>query len=400
MKKGVFMAPFNFFKMKHTLVIITLFLQLAYCKGQDYSEYHFKVNIAKVLIVNGQFDSALETYHSVFREFTKKFYRDIHNACVCSIKTENWDDAYLFAKELILHGYILEDFDKSTFKLLRSNNCWNDIKREYPHLRKQYKDKIESYQYLKYRYMKSYDQHLTGLDNYEDHNKAIYEFTRLLILDYESNGIPNFCRYKDRMRSTYLTFYRHFFGKRGRALNSGSYQYVERLDSLQVKQLLKNEVLKGNLSPRFLINAESYFENEFGILSEIEINIDFEKQDVFFIPSKKKTYDFIPPYPNIDFETIDSNRASLGILPLVEEANLFKVGTWYTQYPFKEVEDVLESLNGESMQIIKKKIKEIESHTRKSFKSNNIHEDFFLTDYYSYKHTKYTGLEKYVTDNQ
>lgn len=75
------------------------------------------------------------------------------------------------------------------------------------------------------------------------------------------------------------------------------------------------------------------------------------------------------------------------------------VDTWYTQYPFKKIKSALKKLKGADMETIKKKVKEIENQAIKSFKNKNVHIDFFLTDFYEYKHSNYVGLEKYVLNN-
>ncbi|PKQ63555.1 hypothetical protein BZG02_09290 [Labilibaculum filiforme] len=363
----------------------------------NYIEYHKQVNQAKLQITLENFESALVTYQTVLAQYPKHFYRDIHNACVCAIRCNKWNQALELAKELVLLGYQLEDFKTATFTDFRMTKQWKEIEQKYPELRKQYENSLNPYLYKKYSYMLAEDQRITAMNDFKEHNMAIYEFTSLLKMDYEMNGIPNFVRFKDRLSPGYFAFYRHVYGKVGRCLLSAKttedYDFIRRLNSLGIKDLLHREIFKGNLSPRFVITAESYFTNEYGINSEIEIRKDFTNEELSFVPTDKKTYDCIPPYPPIDFVTIDENRKSFGLLPLQQECKLFLAGTWYTVYPFKEIKEALAKLSNKNAESVKKTIQEIESKAIETY-SNTLQDDFFLTDYHAYKHSKYIGLDQ------
>lgn len=366
-------------------------------KAENYIPYFKQVNQARILIAQKKIDSAFQVYQAVFKTYPKHFYRDVHNACACAIRLKKWDAANLLVRELIAYGYQKKDFENPAFTSFKTSTYWRKIMQEYPSLRKKYEQRVYNYQYKKHLQMNAHDQSLCRINDYEEHNKAIYEFTSLVKLDYEQNGIPVFCRYKDRMNSGYQIFYRHLFGKRGRALISRSYDYVQKLDSLKIKELLAKEVEKGNLSPRFVVTAESYFENEYGENTEIQIRIDYINETVTYVPSMKITYPNIPPYPHVDFTSMDKNRLKFGMNPLAEEVKLFMVDTWRTKYPFKEIKERLKNSPKSTIEDVKKMVQEIEKKYVKSYKAEGLQESFFLTNYYSYKHTKYIGLEKYVT---
>jgi hypothetical protein len=371
--------------------------------GQNYINYQRGVNKAKLLIVDGNYKSALNLYDELFDNFKNHFHKDLYNACILAIYFKDYNKAKEYLIELILLGYQLKDFNKPIFKSLKNSTYWQQIEQLYPELRYKYLSHLDCYNYRKYKLISKEDQKIafSGMYGECEHDKSVLEISRLLQLDLEREGVPKFVRYKDPMYTKLFVMFRHYFGtKNNHILNKGynSSCDLKYLDSMKIEKILREEYLKGNLPNDFLVNAQSYYSNKYGINSGIDIVINFKNETVTFSPANECYCKNMPPYLFVKLSRINDNRKLLGLLPMEEECKLFKATSWYTAYPFGKIKTELRKKVPNSLTDCNKIIKTFESKFKKDYKISLIN-NFILTTHTGYKRIRYIGLEDYVINN-
>lgn len=373
--------------------MLILFVIVGYAEN-NYMAYHRESNRAKVLISQNKFKSALAVYQSVFKKYPKHFYRDLHNACVCAIRCEEFNEAEKLAKKLILYGYTLKDFQTSTFESFRKSKNWKKVINNYPVLRNRYDANFNDYLNRKYYFMYKEDQKIASMApmGNPDADQARWEITALLYQDYKMNGVPDFVRFKDSRYQHYFILYRHYFGTKNYlkkhpeiAARSDIYR---KLKDLKLKDILLAELYKGNISPKFIEDAMSYFDNPYGRLAALRIDFNIEK--VYMVPDGNLN----------NIAKIEENRRLIGMLPLHTEYKLAINNTWYSEYPFRQIKDSIENLKVKDAGTILKTVKQLENRKLRKYLSSDKN-GFFLNNYAREDlKTKYIGLKNYVVNTK
>lgn len=75
------------------LLLLACFFSCIKQKEIDYIAYYHQKNEANFYIINANFDSAEIVFDDIFQKYSKHFYKDIHNACLCAIELEEYDKA-------------------------------------------------------------------------------------------------------------------------------------------------------------------------------------------------------------------------------------------------------------------------------------------------------------------
>lgn len=347
--------------MKKTLLLALLVGFSIFSKAQlNYINYHSELNQAKLLIAKSNYADALAIHIDVFKKYPKHFYRDVHNACVCAIHCNKMDQVLELSKELVLLGYQLDDFQRVAFDGFRKSGKWKYFCKNYPKLREEYKAGFNDYLSKKYYYMFREDQKiaLASPKGISKSDRARWELSALLKLDYQRNGIPQFLRYKDPLFLQYYIMYRHYFGRINYLKNhpeiEGGKEILEKYSSLNLNKILSDEVGKGNVSPKTWVDAAIYNANPYG--KESILNIDFENEKVYLSLNE-----------NLEEGVhIEKNRFTIGMLTLEEEFGLEICGTWYSEYPFTQIKERIMSLDTKDKKLVFKIIGEEEAKPEKN----------------------------------
>ncbi|PKQ63556.1 hypothetical protein BZG02_09295 [Labilibaculum filiforme] len=354
---------------------------------ENYIEYHKQVNQAKLQITLENFESALVTYQTVFAQYPKHFYRDVHNACVCAIRCEKYSEAETLAKELVVHGYELEDFEQSAFDAFRNSNKWKSFSSEYTSLRKEYEEGLNVGLRNKYYQLFKEDQMLAssgGGYGTLKNDKDFLELSIRLKTYYELDGIPNYVHNKDTLNLKYWILYRHYFGMKNNAdnhpeikENSNLYKSV---DALNWQTILLTELRNGNIEPQFYADAVVYHDptRPFG---KPALKVDFEKEKVSLFMNMKEE----------ERNEINANREAIGLFALNEENSDILRTSWYGNYPFQQINDSLKRVTSSDPMAKLKVIKKYEADAKSLFQKSSL-DDFFLGDYKEIKETHFFGL--------
>ncbi|MFA9371712.1 MAG: hypothetical protein ACERIH_08390 [Labilibaculum antarcticum] len=358
------------------------------CANNDYIAYHQKSNKAKVLIAQSKFECALDIYIEIFKEYPKHFYKDVHNACVCAIRCEKFSNANLLASELVLLGYKLEDFQQVAFNAFRNTDKWNSFCKTYPKLRKDYESTLNMDLREKYYQLFLDDQLVASRDEGYGNLKndsSFFALTKHLKEFYESDGIPNYLHNKDTLNIKYFILYRHYFGMKNNADNKPDIKnksdLYEKIDALNWKKVLLNELQQGNIDPQFYSDAIIYndFSDPYG---KTAVKIDFEKEKVMLFMNLKSD----------EIAVKNENREAIGLLPLNESNSDILGITWYAKYPFRQIKDSLVLLTSPNPMVKLKVIRKFESKIRDYYQNTDLN-DFFLGDYNQIKEAHFFGLD-------
>ena len=369
------------------LLLVNLYVlcSFSYAEKRTYINYHHELNQAKLLIAQSEFEAALEMHKRVFKVYPKHFYRDVHNACVCAIRCNKMIQVFELSKELVSLGYQFEDFQQSAFDAFRNSDKWNLFFKAYPKLREQYKAGFNDYLSKKYYYMFKEDQKISSMSvmGTPKSDQARWELSALLKLDYQLNGIPQFLHYKDPLYLQYYIMYRHYFGNKNYLKNHPEIEegndIFQKLDNLNLMKILIDEISKGNISPKTLVDAATYNANPYG--KESTLNIDFEKEKIYLSLDENSE----------ERAQIEKNRLAIGMLSLEDEFALEIYGTWYSEYPFTQIKECVASLNSKDHKLVMKIVREEEAKVRKEY-SNKMKEIFFLNHYVNDKKVNHLGL--------
>lgn len=317
-----------------SLFILLYFFSCSEYEKEDYVLYHHQKIVANFHIINKQFDSAQIVFDRLFQKYPKHFYKDVHNACLCEIELDNYTKALNYAKELVLQGYEMVDFERNSFKGFRNSNLWQEFELEYPKLRQRYLKKQNHKLRNRYYELFLLDQKAAGKYGGCDRDelyKVYFNNAKVLHSLYLEKGLPDFLRNKDTLNLKYWTFFRHYFGMKNIINNSeelrGSYQEMK-FDSLNWKIILLNELHNGNLSPEFYSQVVSYHDprHPFGKCA-IRLNFKTEKVELF------------TPLPKNKANLVNKNRQEIGLMPYTELNSDILKSTWYAHYPFKKIKE-------------------------------------------------------------
>lgn len=324
-------------KMKiRFFLLLILFSNHSIAQIVNYLEYYNKINQAELLINRYDFDSASAVYETTFNSYPNHFYKDLHNVCLCYIRTNKLDKAKLIAEELVLHGYELNDFEKdSAFTPLVKSMSWNTLRTNYIALRTKYLEGLNpTFRKKIYEmFLKDQSVALSKKMCFQD-SMFYYQAMELekLFLQY---GFPGSMINKDTLNTKIHILIRHYFGLVNRAtsnpemLKESCYRSID-FSKINLKQVINNGLSKGLIPPQTYVGMVSHWDksNPYG---ELCVKVDYEHEKVAL-------------YLNLSQEKIvevNSNRVKIG-LPEISFTNPDVLNsTWYSKYPFSEIKKAI-----------------------------------------------------------
>ncbi|MGD1834275.1 MAG: hypothetical protein ACPKQO_00955 [Nitrososphaeraceae archaeon] len=283
-------------------------------------------------VVNKQLDSAIVVYDFCFENYSKRHYKDLHNACICAINLKKFNLAYKYALELIKCGYQIDDYELNGFLPLKKTHFWKRLKKDIKN--KQHISLNDDQENLKIEIQKLFlkDQKAAlqyGICNRDSLYAIYFSNAKKLHNLYVTYGIPNFLLKKDEYYLKYWVILRHYFGMKNIISDSeefkSEYSFMN-FDSLKWKKNLFEELKDGNITPQFYSQVISYHDsnNPYGKCA-IRLNFNTNKVELF------------TPLSKIKSDLINKNRNDIGLYPIVESNSDFLKTTWYAYYPFEEI---------------------------------------------------------------
>jgi hypothetical protein len=130
------------------LFYIHFFLLLTYVSfGQTKTtnnnfEYYKLINLAELSIVDSAYNKALDNYQEAFSKTKSPMSKDLHNACVCALKTKKYDEVFDFFDKLVQKGVKFDYFKSSVFKPIHNIEKWKEFEIKYPKKNKEAKSKF------------------------------------------------------------------------------------------------------------------------------------------------------------------------------------------------------------------------------------------------------------------
>ncbi len=378
-------------KMKSKfLVFLILSSNLAFASSDNYLAYYSNINKAELHINKIEFDSALIVYETTFKKYSNHFYKDLHNACLCYIKLNKFDEAERIAEELILHGYELNNFNSnSAFGLLIKNPVWKLLLNNYSILHNKYLETLNN-DYRKNLYtMFIKDQKAASSKNMIYQDSVFYYQAIELENMFNKYGFPSCMVNKDTLNTKVIMIIRHYFGLVNRAksnpemLKRDCYLLMD-FNKIQLSQLLEKGLYAGLVLPQTYLGMVSLWDNsnKYGNLS---ILVDFNTIQTSL--HLDLTSDKI--------KEVNKNRILIG-LPQIDLSNPYDLKTtWYSEFPFEEIKKALSTCDTCSDKDYADIAFEIGMKVKDSFKINPLLDGFILTDNSNINGVYYKGMYQY-----
>jgi hypothetical protein len=320
--------------MRKLCFLLLIICSVAVVNGQNYIPYFHNITEAENQIRSSEFSTALETYDSLFKVYTNVSYKNIHNACICAIKIGDFNSAFKYAKQLVLKGYEIKDFEESAFVDLRNKiNRWNSFLGDYKKIRKQRLAKLKKAERNYYYQKHLEDQKAASSFDIPVQDSAFFKLAYELTHHINKNGFPNLFLLKDTLSHNVQVMFRHYYGLFNRIKNDQELKndptYASRSTNL-FKGIIDSALTEGLISPLVYVSIVTYFDgNPYGELA-VKIDIDNEK-----------VYPLLRVKPE-ELDKINSKRNSIGLPSINDDSSLYLKGTWYSDYPFKEVKQAVE----------------------------------------------------------
>ena len=314
-------------------------------KPETYIGYHKSIQKAEELICSLDYKQALAVYSKAFAQYPHAFYDDLHNACLCALKTNDYQAAYQYAKKLVLHGCELSYFDDDAFGSLRSNNDWKRFVKEYDGIRNKYLTGLNydlREEYLKLYRIDQSDQRIGQSKRVAD---SIFYVNALKTVQLiKENGFPEWYINNDSINNTKVLFdhYCILYNQMNAKGNEEKYNdafYSEIRDSKvfdTIRKHLREALENGFLTPQTYVGMVAFrdFTNPYGEMA-ILIDLNAEKVSPNYTQSEE------------EFIVINQRRDSIGLPPLSPETTQNYINSsWYRDYPFKQVKEALAECDG------------------------------------------------------
>lgn len=322
--------------MKKTLLFFLCpCIYMAGLNHADYLESHRQTHKAEIFIANQQFDSALVIYERLFTQLPHGFYKDLHNAAVCYLKVNDLDRGFELIKKLVLHGYVLEDFEASSFETLHSNSIyWKRFLKQYPLLRTSYLESRPEDLYRQYYQLYLTDQKAASSWDINYQDSVFYSQAHDLFQLVDQHGFLPIDVNKDTIRTHVFIQFRHLGGLLNRykrnphAFDDNYYAKIEDY-TINFNTILLKALKSGKILPQTYADIVSYWAspNPYG---DIAMKIDLEEETVGF-------------KVNLTLEQIketNARRSEIGLYPFTLASDDIFQYTWYREYPFKEIKEL------------------------------------------------------------
>lgn len=248
-----FLYPFSY-SLSSSLSISIIYEQDL--KKDSIATYHSLINQAELFITKLDHKSAIKFYLEAFKYLKKPFEKDIYNAVLCGIYSENLSLATELSKYLVQMGCELEFFNRKPFDRMKvERKRWKKFVKDFPRNRELYNENINFELNDKIAKLHQIDQ-----ENYR--NRDIYGIVLPASQDSVMNevvriikeiGYPNNWNTGLNIRSTQSI---DILGNIW-VLVLHIYQSSPLLAN-EISPILKNEVLKGRLLPSIYSEWEDY----------------------------------------------------------------------------------------------------------------------------------------------
>lgn len=374
-------------------LLLTIIFYSYKIEAQDYIDYFQKINTAESLIGSSEYEKAYAIYDKLIKTYPNCFYKDIHNACLCAIKLEKYEEALSLACDLVKHGYKLKDFESQGFDGLRSQKkYWNEFLSEYPRLQSQYEKSLNLPLRNKFQALYEVDQRVASIrNNTRMGDSVFYKLAISLSTLIKEAGFPCWMQNQDTINIHFYIMLRHYCGLKNKINNSEEMQQ----DSLyagmtnnDIPILIEQALHEGLITPDWYENASTYWDNS-NPYGKLAIVIDFNIEKVY--PALQADTSKIPE--------INYRREKTGLPPItgVLSDSLLNP-TWYKFYPFREVRQTLLSCDTcNSMNDFIMMIPSIERKVKKEY-SQKKRNDFILKDWSEIQDKHYMGLYQFIKD--
>ncbi|MCT4646463.1 MAG: hypothetical protein N4A74_15850 [Carboxylicivirga sp.] len=367
--------------MRHIIFFI-IFTGLLKAKGQDYISYHHAINKIEQDIQQTEYQQALNGYNALFSNYDHRFYKDLHNACLCAIKLNDLEKAFDYARGLVDQGYLLADFDKYGFKDLKTNKrMWRAFEKDYVTIRQQYLNSQDTSERDFYYTNYQLDQKAASMSDIVRQDSAFFQLANRLSAHIASRGFPSVFLCKDTLGYKIQVMLRHYCGLYNRIKNDDQLRlhpdYSYRAENI-IKPIVDSALTQGYISPEVYKDIVSYHDgNPFGVLA---IKIDIDNEEVY--PTLK-----VKPE---DLNRINKLRKSIGLMAIDSNANEFNMtGTWYANYPFEQVKMGVEHCDTCTTFMDYVSVHNaIENCVRNAYNSQK-EDGFILSDYFNVKDIYY-----------
>ena len=327
------------------VIVSILLLNNSLC-AQSYLSYHKSIQKAEESIYNGEYDKALAIYNKAFEEYPRVFYNDLHNACLCALKTDDYSKGYIYSKRLVAQGCELNYFDDKAFDKLRTSKYWQDFRNEYDEIRNDYLVAVDydlREEYLKLACLDQSDQRIGQPEEVAD---SIFYVNAIRTLELiKANGFPRWGLDNDTIVSKINILFGHYcilYNQMNAKGNEEKYNndfYAEVRNSLvldSIRIYLKEALFDGFITPQVYV-ANIAFRDNTNPYGEIAILIDFDTKTVspYFIQTEE------------EYITINMRRESIGLPALSPETTQNYIdSSWYRDYPFEQVKEAIAECNG------------------------------------------------------
>lgn len=326
-------------------IVFTVLFCFELQSRETYSGYYKAMQQAESSIEETGYAKALSVYKNAFSRYPHAFYSDLHNACLCAIKTKDYQTAYQYAKQLVSHGCELIYFNDSIFAPLRKSAYWKQLGEEYNCIRNKYLAGMDYDLRKEYFDMLHLDQSDRRLGKPEQQADSIFfvnaaNTVRLI----QQKGFPGWFVNKDSIYDISALFghYCLLYNKMNapqnkQKFNNDFYNHIRSskiLDTIRI--YLKEALVNGLMDPRNYerIIAHSDFTNPYG---ELSVVVDLKDEKV-----TPKTV-----FTELEIAAINARRDSI-CLPRIstQTAQNYINTSWYKEYPFKEVKKAMAACEG------------------------------------------------------
>lgn len=340
-------------------IVFTIVLCNSLQSKENYFRYHRAIQQAESYIEKGDYAEALSAYNYVFKQYSHVFYCDLHNACLCAIKTKDYETAYQYAKQLVSHGCELTYFNDSVFAPLHASVYWKQFDKEYNGIRNKYLADMDYGLRKEYFDMLHLDQSDRRIKKPEQQADSIYYIHAIKTIDLiQKNGFPMWFINNDTINKISILFGHSciLYNKMNapeneQKYNTDFYNNIRKskvLDTIRI--YLKDALEDGYLTPNEYEGTISFsdFSNPYGKLS---IVVDLKNEKV-----TPKTV-----FTQLQIEAINTRRESICLPPISTKTAQNYINTsWYKEYPFKDVKKAMAACQGCPRPVIVSTITETE----------------------------------------
>lgn len=304
---------------------------------QSYVEYYMAVNQAENLIYDLKYEEALSVYTELLDAYPHIFYKDLHNACLCALKLHNHQLAYELAKNLVMHGYELTDFEDLAFEELRNSEYWTVFLEEYTIIHNNYLSGLDNELREKYIELGQIDQSEERITRGVDYQDSIFYNQALqFVILIRENGFPRWFINKDDSINNYISA---MFGhncalyneikEKTRELN----EFTAEIDNSKVLDticmFLREAVLDGWLFPQDYIQ-QTTLKSKQNLYGKLNILKDYDKETIDI------------DFPDEQTVAINQRRDSIGLPPVSREIYQDYINnSSFKDYPFVEIKEQL-----------------------------------------------------------